>query len=220
MKKGTKILIGGLVLVGVISAVGGNGEDKKTKEEKENKVAQEEVVKEPEVEKSKYEGFTKEEENRMMEVAKANFIHPEGSKEQETKMFKNGDLKTIKTVYKYTDAYGEYRIYDYCIVVDGDYNIVNCGIDDSAWGIEETVKHDLIKSCKELITNSLKCPSTAKFPGEILHADEWKIGKNDSGQIIIQSYVDAENGFGAKIRSNFQIRWDKESNQIILEYFE
>ena len=28
MKKGTKILIGGLVLVGVISAVGGNGEDK------------------------------------------------------------------------------------------------------------------------------------------------------------------------------------------------
>lgn len=29
MKKGTKILIGGLVLVGVISAVGGNGEDKK-----------------------------------------------------------------------------------------------------------------------------------------------------------------------------------------------
>ena len=28
MKKGTRILIGGLVLVGVISAVGGNGEDK------------------------------------------------------------------------------------------------------------------------------------------------------------------------------------------------
>ena len=28
MKRGTKILIGGLVLVGVISAVGGNGEDK------------------------------------------------------------------------------------------------------------------------------------------------------------------------------------------------
>ena len=44
MKKGTKILIGGLVLVGVISAVGGNGNDKKAKVEKENKVAQEEVV--------------------------------------------------------------------------------------------------------------------------------------------------------------------------------
>ena len=47
MKKGTKILIGGLVLVGVISAVGGNGKDKEAKVEKENKVAQEEVVKEP-----------------------------------------------------------------------------------------------------------------------------------------------------------------------------
>ena len=47
MKKGTKILIGGLILVGVISAVGGNGEDKETKVEKENKVAQEEVVEKP-----------------------------------------------------------------------------------------------------------------------------------------------------------------------------
>ena len=46
MKKGTKILIGGLVLIGVISAVGGNGEDK-AKVEKENKVAQEEVVEKP-----------------------------------------------------------------------------------------------------------------------------------------------------------------------------
>ena len=47
MKKGTKILIGGLVLVGIISAVGGNGEDKEAKVEKENKVAQEEVVEKP-----------------------------------------------------------------------------------------------------------------------------------------------------------------------------
>ena len=44
MKKGAKILISGLVLVGVISAVGGNGKDKEAKVEKENKVAQEEVV--------------------------------------------------------------------------------------------------------------------------------------------------------------------------------
>ena len=47
MKKGTKILIGGLVLIGVISAVGGNGKDKEAKVEKENKVAQEEVVEKP-----------------------------------------------------------------------------------------------------------------------------------------------------------------------------
>ena len=47
MKKGTKILIGGLILVGVVSAVGGNGKDKEAKVEKENKVAQEEVVEKP-----------------------------------------------------------------------------------------------------------------------------------------------------------------------------
>lgn len=43
MKKGTKILIGGLVLVGVISAVGGNGEDK-TKTSNNSKVEVKEEV--------------------------------------------------------------------------------------------------------------------------------------------------------------------------------
>ena len=43
MRKGTKILIGGLVLVGVISAVGGNGEDK-TKTVNNSKVEVKEEV--------------------------------------------------------------------------------------------------------------------------------------------------------------------------------
>ena len=43
MKKGLKVLIGGIVVVGVICAVGGNGEDKEVKTVKENnEVVQEE----------------------------------------------------------------------------------------------------------------------------------------------------------------------------------
>ena len=44
MKKGTKILIGGLVLVGVISAVGGNGEDKAKTDNNSKTEVKEEVT--------------------------------------------------------------------------------------------------------------------------------------------------------------------------------
>lgn len=52
---------------------------------------------------------------------------------------------------------------------------------------------------KEALKSVLKAPSTAKFAG----VGDWKVWKQD-GQIIIQSYVDSENGFGAMIRSEFQ----------------
>ena len=47
----------------------------------------------------------------------------------------------------------------------------------------------------------LKAPSTAKFPNIL----EWKFGK-ENGITIVQSYVDAQNGFGANIRSEFQLK--------------
>lgn len=53
-----------------------------------------------------------------------------------------------------------------------------------------------------LVTNMLKSPSSAKFPG----ASEWNIWK-ESGIIIAQSYVDSQNGFGAMIRSDFQVKY-------------
>lgn len=53
---------------------------------------------------------------------------------------------------------------------------------------------------KEVITEILKSPSTAKFPS----INNWRMGKED-GTVIIQSYVDSQNGFGAQVRSKFQI---------------
>lgn len=64
-------------------------------------------------------------------------------------------------------------------------------------------ENEAILRSEEAVKAILKAPSTAKFPN-ILH---WKFGKKD-GQIWAQSYVDAQNGFGAMIRSEFQIIYD------------
>lgn len=51
---------------------------------------------------------------------------------------------------------------------------------------------------------ALKAPSTAKFPGTVLEADQWSIGRyKDIFQV--SSYVDSQNSFGAMIRSKFVV---------------
>ncbi|GFN35823.1 hypothetical protein [Tepidimicrobium xylanilyticum] len=59
---------------------------------------------------------------------------------------------------------------------------------------------DLQIRCERIIKEILKSPSTAKFP----NINEWYIGK-DREKIVVQSYVDAQNSFGAVVRSQFQI---------------
>lgn len=55
----------------------------------------------------------------------------------------------------------------------------------------------------------LKSPSTAEFP----NITAWKFGKED-GNIIVQSYVDAQNSFGAMLRSEFQFIIDTETGTV------
>lgn len=54
--------------------------------------------------------------------------------------------------------------------------------------------------CMELVKDILKSPSSAKFPA----ITEWKMGKSE-GIVTIQAYVDADNAFGANLRSDFQV---------------
>ena len=65
---------------------------------------------------------------------------------------------------------------------------------------EET---ELIINTESVIRKILKSPSTAKFPWDY---NEWKIGKKD-GKTIVQGYVDSQNGFGAMVRSQFQVEY-------------
>jgi len=63
-------------------------------------------------------------------------------------------------------------------------------------------KIDLVYETQNYINNVLKAPATAKYP----FYDEWNVGKED-GVTIVQGYVDSENGFGAMIRSQFQVKY-------------
>jgi len=63
--------------------------------------------------------------------------------------------------------------------------------------------------CKNTVKSVLKSPSTAKFP----NISEWKFGK-DKEEIIVQSYVDAQNSFGAELRSEFQIILSSDGNSV------
>jgi hypothetical protein len=58
---------------------------------------------------------------------------------------------------------------------------------------------DLQILCQKAIKSILKSPSNAKFP----NITKWAFGKED-GKIIVQSYVDSQNSFGAELRSEFQ----------------
>lgn len=69
---------------------------------------------------------------------------------------------------------------------------------------EEVTKWEV--ECKSQVKAMLKSPSSAKFGG-------WKYGKNKK-QIIVQGYVDAENSFGAEIRSQFQFKINRKTETI------
>ncbi len=62
--------------------------------------------------------------------------------------------------------------------------------------------------CKELVENSLKSPSTADFPWTI----QARVGAGQT--YTVNSYVDAQNGFGATIRTNFfcQLKYTGDGN--------
>jgi len=60
----------------------------------------------------------------------------------------------------------------------------------------------LMVAAEDTIKNNLKSPSTSKFP-TYNNAQFKSIGENE---YEITSYVDAENGFGATIRSYFTVK--------------
>ena len=71
-------------------------------------------------------------------------------------------------------------------------------------------KIDIEKKLKTV----LKAPSTAKFPW----ITEWQFSRKD-GITTIKSYVDAQNAFGAMLRSDFQVKYNK-NNEITSFIFE
>lgn len=73
----------------------------------------------------------------------------------------------------------------------------------SEYVVSSKEKEELILKTKNGVQAILKSPSTAKFPWNY---DEWNVGKKD-GSTIVQGYVDSQNGFGATVRSTFQVTY-------------
>ena len=63
----------------------------------------------------------------------------------------------------------------------------------------------ITSSSMDYVKSALVSPSTAKFPNRLFDSNEWKVWKQD-GFVFVQSYVDAQNAFGATIRNNFQLK--------------
>lgn len=57
---------------------------------------------------------------------------------------------------------------------------------------------------EEIIKQNLRSPSTAKFPN--WYSGSWGLGRKDD-VITVSSYVDAQNAFGAVIRSEFILQF-------------
>ena len=66
--------------------------------------------------------------------------------------------------------------------------------------VKETIKPTLRVECQLQVEKMLKSPKSAEFPT----ISGWSFSKNvDTGYVYVSSYVDADNSFGASIRSNF-----------------
>lgn len=70
--------------------------------------------------------------------------------------------------------------------------------DDSSEKPDEPTETDAFIMCRLFVEDRLKAPRTAKFPA----SSTAKISQSNN-RFTVSSYVDAENGFGALIRSDF-----------------
>jgi hypothetical protein len=59
---------------------------------------------------------------------------------------------------------------------------------------------------KEIVKSSLKSPKSADFPSIVWSPDEIAMQRNGD-MVAVQSYVDAQNSFGAEIRSKFLVEF-------------
>ncbi|MFC4805750.1 hypothetical protein [Filifactor villosus] len=66
-----------------------------------------------------------------------------------------------------------------------------------------------------MVKDILAAPSTAKFPGYAEYVME-----KTPDKYIVGSYVDAQNGFGAMLRSEFMIRISRKDNKVLSFIFD
>lgn len=80
---------------------------------------------------------------------------------------------------------------------------------------DERLRLDACAAAQDAIKARLRAPSTAKFPGCVFGAHEYRIGMDaDRKNIMVLGHVDAQNGFGATIRSQFGVQFENDGGQL------
>ncbi len=95
----------------------------------------------------------------------------------------------------YSIKCGTYTLYD-----GENVFITKEGLDDRS--IDHKSQYYVI--AQEIVSNNLKSPKSADFPS--LWSDEVKMKRNKD-MIIVQSYVDAQNSFGALVRNQWTVEF-------------
>ena len=92
-----------------------------------------------------------------------------------------------------TSEFGIYKVCKTC----GEYVSL---VTPKPIGLTSDQKAEAIAMAQEMVKAELKAPSTASFPWD---SNAYTI-KKDGNQYTVKGYVDAQNGFGAKVRSTFE----------------
>lgn len=90
---------------------------------------------------------------------------------------------------------GGYKLYDGEKVLMDKNGILDREIDN------ESAYYSI---AKEIVESALKSPSTAEFPS--IFSDDIKMARNKD-IVVVQSYVDSQNSFGAMIRSEWLVQF-------------
>jgi hypothetical protein len=103
------------------------------------------------------------------------------------------------------------------VLYDRDASGVINNISDYTFGLLD--EGGYINTAQLFVKRGLKAPATAKFPSVILSRDQYQILK-DHNLITVKSYVDAQNSFGALLRSKYIVQFELLDSSWKLMYFE
>lgn len=77
------------------------------------------------------------------------------------------------------------------------------GCSSSATGQADTQRYGAFDVCTRFVKDRLKAPATASFRDYFEDDGEVTVTEGSAGTFTVRSSVDSENGFGAKLRTNF-----------------
>ena len=95
--------------------------------------------------------------------------------------------------------------------------------DASQGGVVDNINNYVMKDtdrgtfaylAEQHVKTALKAPSTAKFPDLLWNAGEWSVSR-DHDVITVRSWVDAQNSFGAMIRSRFTAQYSYSTQELL-----